>query len=137
MTRAPSYRWRCHACDACNEPHTAHCVACGFPAVATADQIDTCIAQPRNNRPVLSGLAAHLGLFFPEGIVGALLVLATPFWAIYLGLAGRWAAALVLISGMGLAVFAFVQLMRRGYICLAYFVTIGALALAWVVDASS
>lgn len=136
MARAPTYRWRCHACDACNEPYTARCSACDFPAVASADQIDRHTDSPQNHLSVLSEFASHFGLFFPEGIIGAVLVLAAPFWAIHLISAGRWATALVLLTGMGLAAFALVLLMRRRHTYAAYFVTIGALALAWAVYAS-
>ena len=34
------YAWSCHACDASNSAEANTCSACGFPAKATAKQID-------------------------------------------------------------------------------------------------
>jgi hypothetical protein len=35
----PTYAWTCHTCEASNPAGTEACSQCGFPAVATGDQI--------------------------------------------------------------------------------------------------
>ena len=137
--RAPAYRWVCHKCGSSNEPHTETCAACGFAAVASAEQIDKSRPgyQPKKHDTARSELAEKIWLFFPEGILGTILVLAAPFWGISLALSGHVAAAFVLVAGVGLAAYAFVQFMRRGNKYLAYFATVGALALAFVVYSST
>ena len=72
-------------------------------------------------------------LFFPEGIFAALLVLVAPFWSIKLVFYGHIIAGVVLIVGIGLSAYAFVQLMRRDHKYLAYFAMVAGLALAFVV----
>ena len=39
MNSAPDYRWTCHKCSAGNPPGSSFCDQCGFPAVATGNQI--------------------------------------------------------------------------------------------------
>lgn len=36
----PDYAWICHSCGHANERRTESCAACGFPAVASAAEID-------------------------------------------------------------------------------------------------
>jgi len=50
MSTAPDYRWICHACRSPNEAGRASCTACGFPAVASARDIDESKEQPRPPR---------------------------------------------------------------------------------------
>ena len=35
-----AYRWTCHLCSAVNEPDSATCQKCGFPAEATSEEIE-------------------------------------------------------------------------------------------------
>ncbi len=39
MPKPPSYQWACHRCGATNAPGLDVCRACGFPAVASANEI--------------------------------------------------------------------------------------------------
>jgi len=46
----PDYTWVCHACKEANNPGAETCRGCGFPAVASADEIEqvaTGIKRPR------------------------------------------------------------------------------------------
>lgn len=136
---APAYRWLCHKCGSPNVPHTETCAACGFAAVASAEQIDRSRPDYHSQKhdAARSEFAERIWLFFPEGILGAILVLVAPFWAINLALSGHVAAAFVLVAGVGLAAYTFVQFMQRGHKYLAYIATVGALVLAFVVHSST
>jgi hypothetical protein len=137
--RAPSYRWICHKCGSSNEPHTDICASCGFPAVASAEQVER--ARPDFQPPHYDAAAAEranrIWLFFPEAILGVLLVVVAPFWAIRLVVAGNFADASALVAGVGLAAYAFVQLLRRGHTYLGYFVLVGALGLAVAIHSAT
>lgn len=132
---APAYRWLCHRCGSPNEPQTQTCAACGFAAVASAEQIDRSRPdyQPPKHGAARSELAERIWFFFPEGVLGAILVLVAPFWSIRLAFTDHVGAAFVLVAGVSLAAYAFFQFMRRGHKYLAYFATVGALALAFVI----
>ena len=131
----PEYRWLCHRCGSPNEPRTEKCAACGFAAVASAEQIDRSRPdyQPQKRNAARSELADRIWLFFPEGVLGAILVLVAPFWSIRLAFTGHVGAAFVLVAGVSLAGYAFFQSMQRGHKYVAYFAMVGALALAFVI----
>jgi hypothetical protein len=50
----PDYTWVCHSCKETNIPGTQVCQACGFPAEASAYEIDEAVTgikrQPRKSR---------------------------------------------------------------------------------------
>jgi uncharacterized membrane protein YvbJ len=50
MSTAPDYRWICHACRSPNEAGSASCTSCGFPAVASAKDIDEAKGEPTSSR---------------------------------------------------------------------------------------
>jgi hypothetical protein len=60
-------------------------------------------------------------------------VLAAPFWSIYLASTGRVALAGALLVGVGLAVYTFLQFMRRGHAYSAYSVMIAMSFLAFAI----
>lgn len=89
--------------------------------------------QPPKHGATRSELAERIWLFFPEGVLGAILVLVAPFWSVRLAFTDHVGAAFVLVAGVSLAAYAFFQFMRRGHKYLAYFATVGALALVFVI----
>jgi ribosomal protein L37E len=135
----PPYRWVCHSCGSSNEPHTNKCSSCGFPAVASGAELERSRRdyRPPHYDPAAAETADRIWLFFPEAILGAVLVVVAPFWAIRLVLAGHFGAAVTLASGVGLAAYAFFQLLRRGHKYLAYFALVGALALAFSIHSAT
>jgi hypothetical protein len=53
------YRWTCHVCESSNEPAAKNCAACGFPAVASAADIEV----ERRSRGTLVNSASDAGIF--------------------------------------------------------------------------
>ena len=77
----PSYVWVCHACRRSNAAGTEGCVACGFPAVASAIEVDRALQGTPGDGAVAHGalvlgpwLKAGLGISIATCGVGALLL---------------------------------------------------------------
>ncbi|MDO6388469.1 hypothetical protein [Uliginosibacterium sp. 31-12] len=77
---APTYRWVCHKCEATNDAGKSLCAACGFPAVASAQQISPSAQDQESNEKFEGQLRLFL-LFFPEIIPAAAFVLFSPYVA--------------------------------------------------------
>ena len=130
----PTYIWVCHKCGQSNQPDTDKCAACGFPAVASADDITP---AAKNKMPQSqSGISSNIWLFFPEGLIAGLLALATPFWAIKLLANGHFLAAFTLLAGIAACGYSFIWSIRHQRKYLAYLVIICFLVLALGLDSS-
>lgn len=135
--KSPNYRWICHKCGSSNEANTQVCTSCGFSAITSGEAIDKSNPNydPEKVEKARTEAAQRFVLFFPEGILGAILILITPFWAISLTSAGHIGAALLLLVGVGFSAYVFILSMKQGQPYIAYFVTIGALILAYAINA--
>lgn len=139
MMKLPKYRWVCHKCGSSNKANTEVCATCGFPAVASGEDLEKSNPDydPEKEEKARSQATERFLLFFPEGILGAILVLVAPFWAISLSTSGHLGAALLLVVGVATSIYLFVISMRKGHKYIAYLVTVGALILAYVINSGS
>ena len=124
MQPKPNYRWQCHRCRAINPPGIAHCVACGFAAIATGYEIlgqeDPLSASISESKQLLwerIARAIHLvvaSLFL--GASGWSLVIAATFnpWVF-------WAGLLIGSALFGIGIFG----SRKAVFVLLYFDFIG------------
>ena len=135
--KPPIYRWVCHACSATNPAGVIRCANCAFPAFAPGRKIAEAAEEQkpvhlrtpekaqRTERSELDWL-----IFFPEGILAVVVVLAFPFWLISLVFDGNYRQALFLFlfssCGLALGVFAWRQDSKLLlYLCML-FVLLGA-----------
>ncbi len=72
---APNYRWTCHKCRSVNEAGMSACGACGFPAVASADDIAGSSRVQLDGMQWFLVVLAYLGLLIVVGIVALLVAL--------------------------------------------------------------
>lgn len=63
--KTPTYAWVCHSCNQTNIPGIGACNHCGFPAVASAKDIDAAPGHEAN--PVLTKLGGYLLLVIVAG----------------------------------------------------------------------
>jgi len=124
----------CHKCGKSNQPHTDTCKSCGFPAVASAFDIDPDAKEEMlKNQSIIS---SNIWLFFPEGLIAGFLALATPFWAIKLLINGHFLAACALAASIAACGYGFVWAIVNKQKYLAYLSMACFLFLAWGIDAS-
>jgi hypothetical protein len=82
----PTYAWGCHSCDVTNASGRKHCVACGFPAVASGTSISRARAKSRTpgaGRASVTPGPAPASTPSPD--TGARLPSVIPVWRIALG----------------------------------------------------
>jgi hypothetical protein len=101
---SPSLRWVCSKCTTPNLVGAENCIACGAQAktfgrfaAPTDPDVDGETAKDH-----FLGEPTSWFLFFPEGFIAALLVLATPFWAAFLAYDGHLMRAAGLFGGVTL-----------------------------------
>ena len=139
---APTYRWSCHACAASNPAGASRCVACGFPASASGIDIElerksrqpsleSTAATPPTPPGTSSFVASDLALFFPEGLLAAIALVASPFWAASLVYKGAHLAAGVLMLCVGLGAATGLFAWRSGNKALLYGATLLVLLGGW------
>ena len=109
--RAPPYAWRCGACESANDSGVVWCAKCGIAAYSPGKAIAKRASELRPPPPPSSHdadawpSANDLALFFPEGLLAGLTVLALPIWLIRLLYNGAYgaAASLFALAGIGIA----------------------------------
>jgi len=95
--QAPNYRWVCYRCQAVNEPGTTECASCKFTASPTGAQLDS-VREPNQSPPKQKeehdDLASTVFLLFPEGLLAAFVLLASPVLLLQLITSGKLVDAL-------------------------------------------
>jgi hypothetical protein len=117
QSSAPTYRWVCHKCQASNESGAAQCSSCGFPAVASAQQINPIEHNRMNEEPTHDWLQLAF-LFFPEIVIAAGFVLFSPYVAgsyFLAGCSGQGVFTILLAVG-GTAGFVFAAKRKLRYV---------------------
>lgn len=98
-----------------NEPQATACACCGFTAFPTGEEIAAAEAekrfQPSRADPPSGQIdtgwlnaPSSVIMFFPEGLVAAALVLASPIWFLKLLFEGKLLAAFILCAGVAAGV---------------------------------
>src|SRR5579872_3021679 len=94
----PSYVWSCKKCGLANAPYTTACTACGCPTEIAPIELDP-PKPPEAPKHFFEEPGTWL-TFLPELPIAAILVLASPVWAMTLMLHGHIVAGILLLSGV-------------------------------------
>jgi hypothetical protein len=78
---APSYVWACHRCKASNQANSDKCTSCGFPAIATAKDIEDATGKPSFRFTKVGVAALALLIFAPITFVLKASATKIPWWA--------------------------------------------------------
>lgn len=131
--KTPTYIWVCHKCGKPNQPHTGICASCGFPATASAMEIDP--DEKKDLSKNESSISSNVWLFFPEAAIAGLFALATPLWAIKLFVNGHVLAGLGLVANISACGYCFVWAIGHQQKFLAYLAMVCFLLFAWGIHA--
>jgi hypothetical protein len=83
-----SYVWVCHQCKTPNEASADMCASCGFPAVASAKDIETATGEPSFRFTKLGASVLSLLIFIPIFFVLKASSSKLPWWVIVLVVVG-------------------------------------------------
>ena len=81
IMKAPAYVWVCHSCEASNEANTSQCASCGFPAVASAKDIEKATGEPTFRFTNVGVSLLAWIVFFPIAFVLKVGTYKAPWWA--------------------------------------------------------
>jgi hypothetical protein len=96
-----SYVWTCHRCKTPNQANADKCASCGFPAIASAKDIETVTGEPSFRFTKLGASVLSLLIFIPIFFVLKASSSKLPWWVI----------VLVVVAGLG--VFALLEKVNK------------------------
>ena len=127
LVNAPTYTWICHRCEKSNPPNTDKCFDCGFAAIASAEEIDPELFK--RPAPVID---SNFWLFFPEGLIAILFLLASPWLFLRLLLNDRPIAALSLVVMIATCSYGFYWSWKHKQKFVAYLVMMCVIGIGFV-----